>query len=334
MKKKGFTLIELLVVIAIIAMLLAILMPALNKVKKIAQRVICGTNLKGLGTAQTVYGNDYDDEYAVQGRGFSHSWSDRTANWCKTGTGADKDWSVAAEMSIGASLYLLVREADVSPKSFVCPSSEQVEYSGKTALNQDIVDVWDFGHPGINEGPTKCVSYSYHMPYDAGRTGAISTGSKGRFAADARRSAAFAIMADQNPWYEETKLTKGPTNLSSSQYMDKVYLICPLTPAPVAPTDYSKIEPRAGLMIGNAYPHGREGQNVLYADGHNSWETRPDVGVKNDNIYTHQSTTTDSIGRYNRGGVAITNGTPTNAGDIYPINGDDSILVNDGAMAP
>ncbi len=66
MKKKGFTLIELLVVIAIIAMLLAILMPALNKVKKIAQRVVCGTNLKGLGTAQVVYANDYDDAFVVQ----------------------------------------------------------------------------------------------------------------------------------------------------------------------------------------------------------------------------------------------------------------------------
>ncbi len=50
-KKKGFTLIELLVVIAIIAMLLAILMPALGKVKKLAMRLVCGTNLKGMGTA-------------------------------------------------------------------------------------------------------------------------------------------------------------------------------------------------------------------------------------------------------------------------------------------
>ena len=73
MKKKGFTLIELLVVIAIIAMLLAILMPALNKVKKIAQRVVCGTNLKGLGTAQSVYSNDYEDQFAKQGGSDRHA---------------------------------------------------------------------------------------------------------------------------------------------------------------------------------------------------------------------------------------------------------------------
>ncbi|MHC4386349.1 MAG: type II secretion system protein, partial [Planctomycetota bacterium] len=89
MRKKGFTLIELLVVIAIIAMLLAILMPALSKVKKIAQRVICGTNLKGLGTAQMVYAQDYNDDYTVQsGRG-KHAWS-----WYTPGFQAEgKNWS-------------------------------------------------------------------------------------------------------------------------------------------------------------------------------------------------------------------------------------------------
>ena len=81
MKKKGFTLIELLVVIAIIAMLLAILMPALNKVKKIAQRVVCATNLKGLGTALIVYANDYEDDFVVQGDGFTHTWAYQTYGW-------------------------------------------------------------------------------------------------------------------------------------------------------------------------------------------------------------------------------------------------------------
>ncbi|HEY5138127.1 MAG TPA: type II secretion system protein, partial [Methylococcales bacterium] len=65
MKKKGFTLVELLVVIAIIAMLLAILMPALGKVRQLAYRLMCGTNLGGLGKAMAVYSNDNQEQYPV-----------------------------------------------------------------------------------------------------------------------------------------------------------------------------------------------------------------------------------------------------------------------------
>lgn len=53
--KRGFTLIELLVVIAIIALLLSIMMPALNKIKTSARRVICRTNLHQWGMAFNGY---------------------------------------------------------------------------------------------------------------------------------------------------------------------------------------------------------------------------------------------------------------------------------------
>ena len=61
MVKKAFTLIELLVVIAIIALLLAILLPSLNAVKRIAQGVVCMTNTRQLSLGWTLYTKDFDD---------------------------------------------------------------------------------------------------------------------------------------------------------------------------------------------------------------------------------------------------------------------------------
>ena len=56
----GFTLIELLVVIAIIALLMAILMPALNRVKGQAQKVSCQARLKQWGLIFKMYTDDHD----------------------------------------------------------------------------------------------------------------------------------------------------------------------------------------------------------------------------------------------------------------------------------
>ncbi|UCG56506.1 MAG: type II secretion system protein [Phycisphaerales bacterium] len=60
---RGFTLIELLVVIAIIAVLMAIIMPALQRVKEQAQEMRCRANLRQYGIAQAVYLDDHDDRY-------------------------------------------------------------------------------------------------------------------------------------------------------------------------------------------------------------------------------------------------------------------------------
>jgi len=62
-KKQGFTLIELLVAISVIALLLGLLLPALNKARDLAQCTACQGNLKGYALATQMYCDDYDDMF-------------------------------------------------------------------------------------------------------------------------------------------------------------------------------------------------------------------------------------------------------------------------------
>jgi len=65
--RKGFTLIELLVVIAIIALLMAILIPALRRAKSQTKRVLCSTNLRQWGIGLTSYSADNDGFFPYSG---------------------------------------------------------------------------------------------------------------------------------------------------------------------------------------------------------------------------------------------------------------------------
>jgi len=64
-KRSGFTLIELLVVIAIIAILAAILFPVFAQAREKARSTTCLSNMKQLGTATTMYIQDYDGAYPL-----------------------------------------------------------------------------------------------------------------------------------------------------------------------------------------------------------------------------------------------------------------------------
>ncbi len=62
-KRKAFTLIELLVVIAIIALLMAILLPALRRARNQARAVVCQTNLRQWGTTLAIYLEDNEGRF-------------------------------------------------------------------------------------------------------------------------------------------------------------------------------------------------------------------------------------------------------------------------------
>ncbi len=154
-----------------------------NLLEEYERRVACGANLKALATAQVVYANDYDDMYVVQGWG-DRRWGRTTPGWYDPA----KDWSGEPELTVGASLYLLVRESDVNPESFVCPGSLEEPFDGDNPDGVDILELWDFGSIDYhNTGPKNCVSYSYQQPYSL-------------YPANDRRPWSFAIMSDRSPW--------------------------------------------------------------------------------------------------------------------------------------
>jgi prepilin-type N-terminal cleavage/methylation domain-containing protein len=305
MKRKGFTLVELLVVIAIIALLMGILMPALARVRQLAFRMTCGTNLSGIGKAMLLYANDNDDEMPKAG-GRTNTWNPAglQAGWiAPTRQMAFGLSGNTGQATVTSNFYLLVKYAEVTPKQFVCKGeSDTREFTfaelgtGVVPASMTLTDAWDFG-PGGTANPTyEYCSYSYHHPFS-------------NYALTTTHEPTMAVAADRNPWM--TSPTERGTELAFTQF--------------IPDEDGISGSTSESARVGNTDAHQLEGQNVLFLDSHVGMEKRSYCGTEMDNIYTvAQNGAVQNTPMYYTG--VVFNGLTQK-----PLTRKDSYLINEGS---
>ena len=265
--------------------LTAIVQLALSNSRFQEYRMTCAKNLSTIGKAMFLYANDYDGEYPRAG-GRTTQLSFQVADFAATDRyrayqlGSNGDGGFA---TISSSLYLLVKYAEVSPKTFVCPGD-----SGATVFNpaddgihdKTPQELWDFGPCfSSRENPSNHCSYSYHMPY-------------GQYFLTSSSNPGMAVAADRNPWIVSTTTDAKDFNI------------------------FNPDGDRETVKAGNTSVHEDQGQNVLFVDGHVSFETESFCGVDGDNIYTFKDGDDIRVG----------------SSDVFckqPIDKTDSLLIND-----
>lgn len=295
---RPFAILGIVLPVCVFFVVLAFLIPALNR---FTNRVTCTMNLSAIGRAMHYYANDYDDEFPRAGPPAT-DWGPQMAAW-DTPDRHSAFGGQIANATISSSLYLLVKYEHVTPNSFICKGDvgatefKLADYPNRNASCRELTDAWDFGGPPGPHPTTHC-SYSYHQPY-------------GLYALTSSSEPGMAVAADRNPFI------KSPVG-DAVDYEDFGGFVPDLPPA------YNGSPEQA--RISNAIVHQKDGQNVLFVDGHVAFEKRAFCGIENDNIYTYTL----------HGSVP-----PTNPVGEFPLphytqagSTEDSFLVHDDPTSP
>jgi prepilin-type N-terminal cleavage/methylation domain-containing protein/prepilin-type processing-associated H-X9-DG protein len=248
--RRAFTVIELLVVIGIIGVLMAILLPVMEKVRHRGYIDACASNLRQLGQALVMYASDNRGHFPRT------TYVEGAQLVVGTGSIAPDPFDPGGPNAndVTAPLWLLARVQKLPTSVFVCPYNDVNEFEPDKQRPIDRSNFTDF---------KKNLGYSYANAYPDAAANVAG------YRLTSKLGATFALMADLSPGIDPARKAD-----------------------PFHPTTSS---PTSDLRYGNSPNHEREGQNVLYADGHVSYELTPFVGVNRDNIYTAQNATSPSV---------------------------------------
>jgi prepilin-type N-terminal cleavage/methylation domain-containing protein/prepilin-type processing-associated H-X9-DG protein len=157
---RGFTLIELLVVIAIIALLMAILMPALQRVRKQAKTVLCQANLKQWGFIWAMYMDDHNGKFPdYRGTNWMMSLANIYRGSDKMLDNLDNDKllycpTATRTISEGAPRRYAIIEGGGGDRRGSYSLNEWINDSDDTGSGRDLQDYWrSISHKGLSNIP-------------------------------------------------------------------------------------------------------------------------------------------------------------------------------------
>ena len=263
MRKKAFTLVELLVVISIIAILLAVLMPALGKAREQAKKIICGNGQKQIGYALTMYAGSNNNTYPLKAEEIdSRSWlwdiSYKTADFIVKAAG-NRNVLYCPSASPQADWAMYWRYSECRANSWNGRANPDSYGDESTSLDRDKAYrvtgyIWLMDYQDTSKTPLQPMTYDGEMKKKWIRKSTVDNAGSRELVVDVALSNVYLFKAAK---FESL------TNADTGSGNALLYGITDRT---------SHLSKSVGLLR-NPSAIGRPpaGANVLYVDGHVAW---------------------------------------------------------------